>query len=91
MERLDKLSSGIMSQNTGKYKDYPLVASLTATDCIASLSDMSQALFDVLWQTLVHLGPVIRQEQEQSLTKSHSQDFLLGVPLSIAPPTSALR
>ena len=58
MERLDELSSGIRGQTTGE--DYPPVASLTTADHTASLSDVPQVLFDVLQQTLVHLGPSTR-------------------------------
>ena len=75
----------------GKDKGHPLVASLAATDHLASKSDMPQILFDMLQQTLVHLGLAVRQEQDPSLSKTHSRDLLPGAPLHTIPPTSALR
>ena len=47
--------------------------------------------FDALGQTLVHLGPAVRWEQDPSTSESVSQEILPGVPLHAAPPTSALR
>ena len=73
--------------------DHPPVASPTAADQMAPLSDVPWALFDVLWETLIHLGPDIRQEQDLNSFKfaSHSWDLLLGAPLQAVMPTSALR
>ena len=89
MERLDKLSSGFKGKNMGK--DNPTVASPAAADHTAFLLDMLQTSFDVPWQTLVYLGPAIRQEQDPSLSELHSWDLPPGVPLCAVPPTSALR
>ena len=72
-------------------KDHPLVASPTTTDHIASMLNMLQILFDVLQQTLIHLGSAVRWEQDPSLSKSHGQDLLAGVLLCTMLPTSALR
>ena len=39
MEHLDKLSSGIKGTKMGKDKDHPPIASLAATDRMASMLD----------------------------------------------------
>ena len=90
MERLDELSSGVRGKKIGKDKDCPLVASLAAADHTASTLDALQTSFAVLCQTLVHLGPAVRREQDYSSSKLVSQDLLPGAPLGTAPP-SALR
>ena len=90
MERLNELSLDVRGQIMGEDKDHPPVASPTTADHMASTSDMLQTLFDVPHQTLVHLGPAIRWEQDLSLSKSNSQDFPPGVVLHAVPP-SALR
>ena len=91
MEHLDELSLGIRGHTMGEDKDHPPVASPTAADHMASISDILQTLFDVLWQILVHLGLAVRQEQDPSLSESHSQDLLLGALFCTMLPTSALR
>ena len=93
MERLDELSSGVRGQTTGKDMDHPPVASPTMADQAVPLSDVPRALFDAPWETLVHLSPAIRWEQDPTLSEfiSHSQDLLPGVPLCRAPPISALK
>ena len=91
MECLDELSLGIRGQTLGKDKDRPLVASLTTANHTASFMDVPQTTFDMLRQTLVHLGPAVRWEQDHTLSESVSQDLLPGAPLRAAPPTSALR
>ena len=58
---------------------------------MASLMEALQTSFDVLQQTLVHLSPAVRQEQDPTLSESVSWDLLPGVPLYAMPPTSALR
>ena len=89
MEHLDELNLGSRRQNMGK--DHPPVTSPTATDHTASLLDVPQALFNALQQTLAYLGPAVKWEQDPSLSKSHSWDLPLGVPMCTMPPTSALR
>ena len=79
MERLDKLSLGIRGQNTDE--DHLPFASPATDDHTASSLDALQALFNAPRQTLVHLGPAVRQEQDPSLSKSYSRDLPLGVPL----------
>ena len=91
MECLDELNSGIRGQNMGECKDCPPVASPATTDHMASMLDAPQILFDVPWQTLVHLGLAVRQDQDPSFSKSHSQDLLPGVPLHAMLPISAFR
>ena len=67
----------------GKDMDNPPAASLATADHLAPLSDMPQALFDMPWEAIVHLGPTIRYEQDPTLSKftSYSQDILLGALL----------
>ena len=91
MERLDELSSGIRGQTMGEGKDCRPVASPTTADHMPTMSDALQTLFDVPRQTLVHLGPAIRWEQDPSLSKSNNWDFPLGAPLCTMPPKSVLR
>ena len=91
MERLDELRLGIRGQTLGKDKDCPPIASPAATDHTASLTDMPQTLFDSPWQTLVHLGPAIRWEQDLTSSESVSQDLPPGVLLYTMLPISALR
>ena len=91
MERLDELSLSIRGQTMGKDKDCPLVAFPATADHMASTSNVLQISFDVLKQTLVHLGLAVRQEQDPSLSESHSWDLLPGVPLCAVLPTSVLR
>ena len=80
---------GVRGQNTGD--DHPPIASPTTADHTASSLDVLQALFDVLWQTLVHLGPAVMWEQDPSSSESHSWDLLPGVPLCTVLPMSALK
>ena len=92
MECLDELSLGVRGQITGKDKDCLPVASPTATiDHMASMSDAPQTLFDAPHQTLVHISPALRQEQDPSLSELKSWDLLPGVPLCAVLPTFALR
>ena len=91
MERLDDLSLGVLGQTLGEDKDYLPVASPTATDHMASSIDVPQTSFDALCQTLVHLCPAVRWEQDHSLSESVSWEFPPGVPLCAVTPTSALR
>ena len=91
MERLDKLSLGVLGQTLGKDKDCPPVASPTAANHMASTMEAPQTSFDAPRQTLVYLGPAIRWEQDHSSSESVSQDFLQGAPLRAVLPTSALR
>ena len=91
MERLEELSLGIRGQTSGKDKDHPPVASPITTEHTASMMDMLQTSFDALWQTLVHLGPAVRWEQDPTLSKSVSWDLPPGVPLHAMLTTSALR
>ena len=90
MERLDELSSGVRGKIMGKDKDCPPVASLATADHMASTLDALQTLFDV-HQTLVHLSPAVRREQDPSLSESNSWDLPLGAPLHALLPPSALR
>ena len=69
----------------GEDKDCPSVASLTTIDHTASTSDMPQTLSNVLHQTLVHLSPAVRWEQDPR-SQSNSQDLLPGAPLHTMPP-----
>ena len=91
MERLDDLSLGILGQTLGKDKDCPPIASPAAVDHTASSTDVPQTSFNVPHQTLVHLGPAVRWEQDPSLSESVSWEIPPGVPLCTMPPTSALR
>ena len=91
MQRLDDLSLGILGQTLGKDKDHPPVASPIAADHTASFTDTPQTSFSALHQTLVHLGPAIRWEQDHSSLESVSQELPLGVPLRAMLPISALR
>ena len=93
IERLDKLSLGIRGQTTAKDMDHPLVASPAVADQIAPFLDAPRALFDMPHETLVHLGPVVRREQDPTSSEftSHSRDLLLGLPLCTSLPISALR
>ena len=91
MERLDDLSLGVLGQTLGKDKEHPPVVSSAAVDHTASSVDVLQTSFDVPHQTLVHLGPAVRQEQDPSTSESVSREILPGAPLCAALPTSALR
>ena len=91
MERLDELSLGIGKQKTFENVDCPPVASPATADHMAPSSDVLQALFDTPQQTLVHLGLAVRQDQDPSLSESHSWDLPLGVLLRAVPTTSGLR
>ena len=75
----------------GKDKDCPLVALPAAADHTASSTDAPKISFDVLWQTLVHLGLAIRWEQDPTLSESVSWDLSPGMLLCTVFPTSALR
>ena len=77
----------------GKDTDHPPVAFSTVADQATSLSDALWALFKMLRETLVYLGPAIRWEQDPTLSKfmSHSQDLPLGALLYTILPTSVLR
>ena len=91
MERLDDLSLGVLGQALGEDKDHLLVASPTTTDHTASSTDVPQIFFDAPCQTLVHLSPAVRLEQNQSSSESVSWELPLGAPLCAMPPTFALR
>ena len=62
-------------------------------DQVAPLLDVPRVSFDVLWETLVHLGPATRCEQDPTLSKfmSHSWDLPLGLLLHTMLPASVLR
>ena len=72
MEHLDKLSLGIREQTLGEEKDCPLVASPAATGHMAFSMYTPQKTFDALQQTLVHLVPAVRQEQDPTTSESVS-------------------
>ena len=91
VERLDELSLGIRGQTLHEDKDCPPVASPATANHTASSMDALQTLFDVLCQTLVHLSPAVRLEQDPNLSELVSWDLLLGAPLCAMLPTSALR
>ena len=91
MERLDDLSLGVLGQTLGKDKDCPPVASPATADHTASSMDALQTSFNALCQTLVHLGPGIRWEQDHSSSESVSRELPPGALLCAALPTSALR
>ena len=91
MECLDELSLGVRGQTLGKDKDCPPIALPTAADHTASMTNALQTLFDVPRQTLVHLSPAIRWEQDPTSSKSVSRDLLQGALLHAMLPTSALR
>ena len=93
MERLDKLSLGIREQNTGEDMDHPPVASPTTADHTAPSLDALQASFDAPWQTLIHLSPTVKWEQDLNLSQFilHSWDLPLGALLHTMPPISGLR
>ena len=91
MERLDDLSLGVLGQTLGKDKERPPVASSATIDDTALSVDGPQTSFDAPHQTLVHLGPAVRREQDPSTSESVSREIPPGVPLCAAPPTSALR
>ena len=91
MERLDDLSLGVLGQTLGKDKERPPFASSATVDNLASSMDALQTSFDAPCQTLVHLGPAVRQEQDSSTSESVSREIPLGAPLCAVPPTSALR
>ena len=81
MKRLDKLSLGILGQTLGEDKDHPAVASptlLAPSTLPASSTDAPQTLFDAPCQTLVYLGPAVRQEQDHSSSESVSRELPLG-------------
>ena len=91
MERLDDLSLGILGQTVGKDKERPPIASSTAVDHTASSVDVLQTSFNAPHQTLVHLGPAVRWEQDPSTSESVSWEIPPGAPLHAVLPTSALR
>ena len=91
MERLDDLSLRVLGQTSGEDKECPPVASSAAIDHMALSVDTLQTSFNAPCQTLVYLGPAVRQEQDPSTSESVSQEILLGVLLHAALPTSALR
>ena len=91
MERLDDLSSGVLGQTLGKDKEHPPIASSATIDHMASSGDVPQMSFDVLCQTLVHLSPALRREQDPSTSESVSREIPPGAPLCAVPLTSALR
>ena len=91
MECLDDLSLGVLGQTLGKDKECPPIASSTTIDHTASSVDVPEMSFDVPRQTLVHLGPAVRWEQDPSSSESVSWEIPPGVPLCAALPTSALR
>ena len=91
MERLDDLSLGVLGQTSGKDKDHPPVASPAAVDHTASSTDTPQASVNAPRQTLVYLGPAVRQEQDPSMSESVSQEIPPGALLCATLPTSALR
>ena len=91
MECLDDLSMGILGQTLGKDRDCPPVVSPAAIDHTASSIDVLQTSFNVPCQTLVHLGPVVRWEQDPSSSESVSREIPPGALLCATPPTSALR
>ena len=75
----------------GEDKDYPPFTSPATADHMASMSDTPQTTFKVPCQTLVHLGPAVRREQDPSSSESNSWDLPPGAPLHAALPISALR
>ena len=91
MECLDDLSLGVLGQTSGEDKERPPIASSAAIDHMALSMDVPQTSFDVPHQTLVHLGPAVRREQDPSTSESVSREIPLGAPLCAMPPTSALR
>ena len=91
MERLDDLSLAILGQTSGEDKERPPIASSAAIDHMALSVDAPQMSLDVLHQTLVHLSPAVRREQDPSTSESVSREILPGVPLRAMLPTSALR
>ena len=91
MERLDDLSLGVLGQTSGEDKERPPIASSATIDHMALSVDMPQTSFDAPCQTLVHLGPAVRREQDPSTSESVSREIPPGVPLCAVPPTSALR
>ena len=91
MERLDDLSLGILGQTSGEDKDHPPIASSAAIDHTALSVDAPQTSFNAPHQTLVHLGPAVRREQDPSTSESVSWEILPGAPLCAMLPTSALR
>ena len=91
MECVNDLSLGILGQTLGKDKDCLPIASPATIDHTASSTDTPQISFDALHQTLVHLGPAVRREQDPSSSESESWEILPGAPLCAMPPTYALR
>ena len=83
MEHLDELSSGIRGQSMGKDMDHPPVASRTIADQVALSSHVPWASFNAPLETLVHLSPVIKQEQDPTSSEfiSHSWDLPQGMLL----------
>ena len=69
MERLHQLSSGVRGQTMGEDIDHPTFASPTTAGQMAPSLDMLQALFDAPWETLIHLGPATKQEQDPNLSE----------------------
>ena len=91
MEHLDNLSLGVLGQTLGRDKDRPPIASPTAIDHTASSMDVPQKSFNAPCQTLVHLSPAVRQEQNPSSSESVSWEIPPGALLCAVPPTSTLR
>ena len=91
MERLDDLSLGILGQTSGKDKDCPPLASPATIDHTALSTDAPQISFDAPCQTLVYLGPAVRQEQNPSSSESVSREILPGALLCTMLPITALR
>ena len=91
MEHLDGSSLGVLGQTLGKDKESPPMASSAAVDHTALSVDAPQISFNVPHQTLVHLGPAVRREQDPSTSESVSQEIPPGAPLRATLPTSALR
>ena len=91
MEHLDDLSLGVLGQTLGKDKDCPPITSPTAVDHMASSTDVPQTSFNLPRQTLVHLGPAVRHEQDPSSSESVSREIPPGALLHTMLPTSALR
>ena len=91
MKRLDELSLGVLGKTSGEDKEYPPIASSATVDHMASSMEAPQMSFDATHQTLVHLGPAVRQEQDPTTSESVSREILPGALLHAMMPTSALR
>ena len=75
----------------GKDMDCPPNFSLATADNMAASLDALQVSFYMPQQTLVHLRPAVRREQDPSLSESNSWDIPQGEPLHAVLPTLALR